>query len=319
MNEGWTTYLERRILAAVHGDAYFDFSAVIGWKDLRECPRELALSVCEWALLTPSPEDSIDGFNKAGEQKFTQLLIDHTGIDPDDAFSKVAYEKGFHMVWSLDRLVGRQNFDKFIPHYFTKWSQKSLDSYEFKATFLDFFAAPEYAALAPKLAAIDWEGRFYSQGMPPQPAFDTSLIDVVYALAAKWEQDRHYAPAPADVAGLAANQKLVLLQQVHAFATPLSAAQADRLGTVYGFARSRNVEVKAAFFEVALRSRVVSSYALVAELLGQVGRMKFVRPLFAALDKVDRALALSTFERNKDFYHPICKAMVAKALGVPSE
>lgn len=59
-------------------------------------------------------EDSINAFGK--DHKFTQLLIDHTGIDPDDAFSKVPYEKGFHFVWYLDRVVGRQNFDKFIPY-----------------------------------------------------------------------------------------------------------------------------------------------------------------------------------------------------------
>ncbi len=34
LNEGWTMYLERRIVAAIHGAAYFDFSAVIGWKAL---------------------------------------------------------------------------------------------------------------------------------------------------------------------------------------------------------------------------------------------------------------------------------------------
>lgn len=27
-------YLERRIIASIHGDAHFDFSAVIGWKAL---------------------------------------------------------------------------------------------------------------------------------------------------------------------------------------------------------------------------------------------------------------------------------------------
>lgn len=222
------------------------------------------------------------------------------------------------MVWSLDRLVGRKNFDKFIPYYFTKWSKKSLDSFEFKATFLEFFSTPEYVDLQPKLAEIDWEGRFYNQGMPPEPTFDTSLIDVCYQLAEKWK-DPHYAPAAADVAALTANQKLVLLQQVHAFPAPLPAAQAEKMGTVYAFASSQNVEVKAAYFEVALQSKVESTYALVAELLGQVGRMKFVRPLFAALNKVDRELALRTFEKNKDFYHPICKAMVAKALGVSAE
>jgi leukotriene-A4 hydrolase len=34
LNEGWTTYLERRIQAAVHGESHRDFSAIIGWKAL---------------------------------------------------------------------------------------------------------------------------------------------------------------------------------------------------------------------------------------------------------------------------------------------
>ena len=37
LNEGWTTYLERRIQAAIHGgDVYRDFSAIIGWKALTD-------------------------------------------------------------------------------------------------------------------------------------------------------------------------------------------------------------------------------------------------------------------------------------------
>lgn len=34
LNEGWTTYLERRIGAKIHGEPQFDFSAIIGWKAL---------------------------------------------------------------------------------------------------------------------------------------------------------------------------------------------------------------------------------------------------------------------------------------------
>ena len=44
--------------------------------------------------------------------------------------------------------------------------------------------------------------------------------------------------------------------------------------------------------------------------------MKYVRPLFRGLNKVDRSLALKTFESNKEFYHPICKGMVEKDLGL---
>lgn len=149
------------------------------------------------------------------------------------------YEKGFHFVYYLDRVVGRKNFDKFIPYCecpwraayslfrtyfepscsasnseqtshdsclgsqwrqwsrisltskcyvdFNKWTNKSLDSYEFKDTFLEFFDKPEYADLKDKIAQIDWEGRFYSPGMPPKPEFDTSLIDVCYKLAEQWK------------------------------------------------------------------------------------------------------------------------------------
>jgi leukotriene-A4 hydrolase len=68
-----------------------------------------------------------------------------------------------------------------------------------------------------------------------------------------------------------------------------------------------------------MRAKDTSSYAGVAELLGQVGRMKFVRPLFRSLNKVDRELALKTFEKNKDFYHPICRQMAEKDLGLATK
>ena len=35
---------------------------------------------------------------------------------------------------------------------------------------------------------------------------------------------------------------------------------------------------------------------------------------YRRLNEVDRELAVRTFEKNKDFYHPICRAMVEKDL-----
>ncbi|KAK4245853.1 peptidase family M1-domain-containing protein [Corynascus novoguineensis] len=293
LNEGWTVYLERRIQAAVHkNDAYFDFSAIIGWKHL---------------------EEAVEGFGK--DHEYTKLSIKHDGIDPDDAFSSVPYEKGFHFIWSLDRLVGRDNFDKFIPYYFKKWQNKSLDSYDFKDTFLEFFSAPEYAGLKEKIAEIDWEGRFYNPGLPPKPEFNTSLVDVCFQLANKWRQ-KDYMPSPSDTSSWTGNQVLVFLNAVQDFEEPLTVEQSQNLGKVYGLADSKNVELKAAYYQVAMKAKDASSYPGVAELLGNVGRMKFVRTLFRSLNKVDRDLALKTFEKNRDFYHPICRQLVEKDLGV---
>jgi leukotriene-A4 hydrolase len=65
-----------------------------------------------------------------------------------------------------------------------------------------------------------------------------------------------------------------------------------------------------------MKAKDTSAYADVAELLGNVGRMKFVRTLFRTLNKVDRDLAVKTFEKNRGFYHPICLALLERDLGL---
>ncbi|KAJ6780990.1 hypothetical protein PWT90_08222 [Aphanocladium album] len=291
LNEGWTVYLERRIVAGLHGEAEFDFSSIIGWKAL---------------------EDAVAQFGK--DHEYTKLIISHKNVDPEDVYSTVAYEKGFHFLYYLDRLVGRDNFDKFIPHYFTKWAGKSLDSWEFKDTFVDFFDSLGDESLKQRISTIDWEGRLHSPGLPPKPDFDTTLAKQCYDLAEKWK-DSSFEPSAKDIEGLTANQVQVLLGEIQA-QKGLSAERAQQLGAVYNFISSKNVEVLAAYYRIALEANDPTCVYGVAELLGRVGRMKFVRPLFRALNDVNRDLALETFVKNKDFYHPICRGMVEKDLKV---
>ncbi|KAF5873193.1 putative leukotriene a-4 hydrolase protein [Botrytis fragariae] len=288
LNEGWTVYLERRIIAAVHGEAYRDFSSIIGWKAL---------------------EDSVKLYGE--DHEFTKLVVDLKGKDPDDAFSSVPYEKGFHFLYYLERLVGKPSWDKFIPQYFTTWKKKSLDSYDFKATLLDFFASDSAASKA--LESVDWDSWFYKPGLPSKPDFDTSLVDKCYALAKKWESE-DFTPSPSDIEGWAANQVVVFLQQVQLFTTPLTPAQSQAMGKAYDLVNTKNVELSSRYFGVGLAAKDESVYQPTAELLGKVGRMKFVRTLYRKLVVVDRKLAVETFEKNKDFYHPICRDQVEKDL-----
>ncbi|WZH43661.1 peptidase family M1-domain-containing protein [Fusarium acuminatum] len=291
LNEGWTMYLERRIQAVIHGDAEFDFSAIIGWQAL---------------------EDAVELFGK--DHEYTKLIIKHDGVDPEDVYSTVAYEKGFHFIYYLEGVVGRENFDKFIPFYFTKWSGKSLDSFEFKQTFLDFFNNLGSEEISKKISKIDWEDKFYTPGLPPKPEFDTTLANQCYDLANKWK-DTKFEPSAKDLEDFTANQKLVFLAEVQQ-SGELTADRAQLMGKTYDFLSSKNVEILSAYYLVALKAQDPAIYQDAATLLGRVGRMKFVRPLFRALNKVDRQLALDTFEKNKDFYHPICKGMVEKDLGL---
>ncbi|KAI1154454.1 leukotriene A-4 hydrolase [Nemania diffusa] len=292
LNEGWTTYLERRIVAAVHGAPQFDFSAIIGWKSL---------------------EDSVALFG--ADSEFTKLIINHKGVDPEDAFSSIPYEKGFHFLFYLDRLVGREHFDKFIPHYFKTWARKSLDSFQFKQTFLDFFENYGNDEIKEKIAQIPWEEKFYSPGLPPKPEFDTAYVDSCLALAEKWKQ-ADYKPSPEDVESFNANQVLVFLQAVQNFTPSLSAERAHLLGTAYNISSSKNVELKTAYYLIALSAGDKSQFPGVVDLLSSVGRMKFVRPLYRKLKELDRDLAVKTFNENKDFYPSTTKGQLAKDLGL---
>ncbi|KAK4992741.1 Leucyl aminopeptidase yscIV [Elasticomyces elasticus] len=294
LNEGWTVYLERRIQAAIHGEPHRDFSAIIGWKAL---------------------QDSIERFGENHE--FTKLIVDLRGKDPDDAFSSVPYEKGFVFLYHLEKLLGIDKWDKFIPHYFTTFKEKSVDSYEFKTTLLDFFASD--AEASKKLQELDWDTWFYAPGYPPKPDFDTSMVDVCYALADRWEaagenKGEDFAPKREDIDGWLANQSVVFLERLQNFTSPLSPTLVESMGKAYGYAASQNVELVSRYLVVGLKARAKSVYRPTVELLGKVGRMKFVRPLYRGLKECDEELAKSTFEKNRDFYHPICRAMVEKDL-----
>lgn len=297
LNEGWTTYIERRIQAILHdnNDAWRDFSAIIGWAALTE---------------------AMEHFGE--DHEFTKLVVDLKGKDPDDAFSTVPYEKGFTFLYYIEKLIGKDTFDKFIPHYFKTWEGKSLDSYDFKDTLLKFFESD--ASTSKKLATIDWDTWFYKPGYPPKPDFDTSLVDGVYALAKKWEtftrdpNSTDFTPKPSDIEGWTGNQLVVFLEAILNFSSPLPTQHARYMGKYYSLVDRENVEISSRFYQVAMISRDDSVKGKVVELLGQVGRMKYVRPLYRCLVQIDRTLAEETFEKNREFYHPICRNMVQKLL-----
>ena len=66
---GWTVFLERKILGRMHGNEFAEFSAILGWKALK---------------------NSVDQFGQ-DKDGFTQLVPKLDGKDPDDAFSSIPY------------------------------------------------------------------------------------------------------------------------------------------------------------------------------------------------------------------------------------
>jgi aminopeptidase N len=106
LNEGFTVYVERRVLEKLYGPARADMEAVLG---RRELDREMA------------------GLRESDRA----LHIDLTGRDPDDGCTLVPYEKGALLLRTIERAVGRDRFDAFLRSYFSHFAFRSITTADF--------------------------------------------------------------------------------------------------------------------------------------------------------------------------------------------
>ncbi len=145
LNEGFTVYLERRILEKVYGPERAAMEAVLG---RRELDREMA----------GLPESD------------RVLHIDLSGRDPDDGCTLVPYEKGALLLRTIEQSVGRERFDDFLRGYFDHFAFQSITT----SQFLEYLRAH----LAADVPLDDWitqPGIPAGASEPRSGAFD--LID----------------------------------------------------------------------------------------------------------------------------------------------
>ncbi|CUM63110.1 uncharacterized protein PRCAT00000677001 [Priceomyces carsonii] len=305
LNEGWTVYLERRITGRLHGNAARDFSAIIGWNDL---------------------QNAIKGMKNA--DRYSPLVVNlKDRCSPDDAFSVVPYEKGFTLLYHIEQtLGGTEVFDPFIPHYFKRFKNKSLDTYQFLDLLYEFFSDKKK-----ELDSIDWKAWIFNPGMPPvKPNFDTSLADQCYSLADKWykeitENNDDYKKYfdKKDITCFSANQSVVFLdslisfEKIGTFTWKSHKSALEALNEIYtDYSKSSNCEVLSRWLILQVTGENQHFYKRLGEFLGTVGRMKFVRPGYVLLNKVDHELAIHYFKQFESRYHPICRSMVKKDLNL---
>ena len=300
LNEGWTVFLERKIMSIVNGDGrYFDFAAIAGWADLTD-------SV---ALL---PDEH------------TKLVPDLGDDDPDDAFSSVPYEKGFNLLYALERLVGEGKFAGFVHAYFDRFKFSTVTTGGF-VEYLEHHFKDDEVALA-GIMAFDWETWLHEPGMPELPNFDRTLSGECERLADAWitaDDDGTSAKGglpELDISNWPSKLKTCFLDSLLEKCTerkrPLSLSTVAGIKETYAFHRCQNSEILFRFCILAVESGDVSVLPVVVRFITTQGRMKFVRPLYRSLfqSAMGKDLAVSTFIENRDFYHPIAAKMIATDL-----
>lgn len=114
------------------------------------------------------------------------MFFFNLGVNPDDAFSAVPYEKGHSFLFYLENLLGGPAaFEPFLRAYIQHYKYQSIKTEDFKRFLVEYFGKTEEGKA--KLATINWDGWLNTAGLPfIMPQYDTSLLNVSVQLAEKW-------------------------------------------------------------------------------------------------------------------------------------
>ncbi|KDQ30245.1 hypothetical protein PLEOSDRAFT_154934 [Pleurotus ostreatus PC15] len=315
LNEGWTTYIERVLQEKLHSPAHRGFSFLIGSKALT---------------------DALKGYQD--RPKYQRLMIDfERGEDPDDAYSSIPYEKGANLILHLERTVG--GLDVFLPYvkdYVSTFLGKSITTEQWKAHLFGYYEKHGGPDKIKALESVDWEAWLHGEGttLPVDMQYDMSLADKAYVLAERWDKARETSDIAqldfkaSDLKDFDSNQKIVFLERLQSY-PPLPASHLKHLAVLYDLSETTNAEIRLRFYEVVLsdgdgESSAATHFAPEAAkwVVGDdgtgviKGRMKFCRPVFKAVAKVDKKLAVKTFDGSKTAFHPIARKLIEKDLGL---
>jgi aminopeptidase N len=276
LNEGFTVFAERRILEALEGEEMMKLHAALGLEEL------------------------IKTFSQFSSQPgLTQLRTQLDGIDPDEAFSLVPYEKGYLFLKTLEQALGRARFDKLL----TTW----LSEHRFGAATTDDFTALVERLEPGLLAKVDAKAWLDAPLLPEQRWRPYSE---------RLEAVRHLAgsvPTTEQAKGWSPTEWNLFLE---ASPRPLPLGTCRALDDRFQLTQAKNPEVLVAWLTLACESGDATVLARTEEVLTKFGRMKYLKPLYRALVGRDetKALARKIFDAQKARYHPIAQQVMAGVL-----
>jgi leukotriene-A4 hydrolase len=281
LNEGFTTWAERRILDAVHGEE---------------------TSALRWAIGQKALDESIARFG--ADSPLTKLRTDLRGVDPDDAFSSIPYEKGARFVAAIELHAGRERFDIFMRKYIDAFRFTSITSEEF----IDFLNR-ELPGTAAAVGAQTW---LYDTGMPANaPVFRSKKLDELTAAADAFAAGRR--PDPEQAGSWDSNRLLIFLQHLP---RQLDGESLDWLDRNFELTRRGNYEILVEWLTIAAGSDYEPVFDRLREVLMEVGRMKYLRPLYTAMGRHPRtrALARDTYSQKKESTHSLSRRVIEAEL-----
>lgn len=288
LNEGFTTYLERRVTQALYGREREEMEAALGLQSLKK---------------------EMEDLKEADEI----LHVDLAGRDPDEGFTLAPYEKGALFLRLLEETFGRERFDQFLKGYFERFAFQSITTDDFIAHLKKNLLDPN-PQLATKIPLEEW---IYKPGLPtsaPKPQSDA--FAKVEAQAIEWLEGK--TPTAKLRTKQWSTQEwlhfLRFLPQQLTASQQLTARQLKDLDQAFGLTKIGNAEIAHQWLLISIRNNYETAYPRLEEYLTSIGRQKLIKPLYEELVKTPtgKERALKIYAKARPGYHPIAQAAVDK-------
>jgi len=288
LNEGFTNYFENRIMEAIYGP--------------RRARQEAALSFADMmaAIEEEGPTDPT-----------TRLNLPPAEATPEGGATGIIYDKGAIFLRTVESIVGRQRFDAWLRSYFDRHAFQPMTSARFLADLRANLVRSD-AELERRLMLDQW---VYQPGLPanvarPDPAAFAEVDAAVRAYGAGG------APDAAAFGRWTTAERLRFLNNLP---RELPAARLNDLDQRLGLSRAGNNEILFAWLKLALANRYDPAVPVAERFLAEMGRRKFVLPLFETLwaeGEWGRPIAQRLYQRTRPSYHAVTTGSVDRVLGV---
>jgi leukotriene-A4 hydrolase len=284
LNEGFTVYVERRILEEVYGKQRAEMEAVLGRQYLDE------------EISTLADEDTI-------------LYINLKERDPDEGFSKIPYEKGSLFLRHLEETFGRALFDTFLRNYFNAFAFKSITTANFIA-YLHEHLLDKNPQLAAQVPVEEW---IYQPGLPnsaPCPMSDTFAN--VEKQAKSWLQNE-ITTSNIPTAQWTTQEWLNFLR---CLPQQLELSRMEEIDRIFHMTDSSNSEIANQWLIMAIHNSYEPAYEKLENYLTTIGRMKYIKPLYKELVTTSegKERALEIYKKARTTYHSIAVTAVDEIL-----
>ena len=283
LNEGFTTYLERRISEELYGRDHVEMLWTLGLKDLRD----------EFELLPPEDE---------------HLVLDLTGRDPDEGATQVPYEKGATFLRLIEEAAGRDKFDAFLRQYFDDFAFQTMTTDRFMQLLRERLLVPNNVDES-RLQVNAW---LHGPGLPPNAPVPQSQAFVKVEAQAKAFAGGA-APSTLQTRNWTTQE---WLHFIHALPKDTGAQRMQQLDQRFNFSKSGNMEILSAWLQLAVDNRYEAAYPALEQFLTVQGRRKFLEPLYRKLAATPEGLerAKQIYAKARPTYHSVSRQTIDEIL-----